>query len=239
MFQRVRRGMTLVELQLAATMIAVVLMLSGTMFYFGLALLRYLYDGFETYSNALAVAKAIHLEGMVANRYGWRQSPAWNSNFFDEAGSIGGSVYGTTGIDTNAWLYLPTLLNPGGGGGYQNDSPQIVFRQPAGNPLVYNDDVFVGIFRDAANGDVWIERANAQNFLGLNPGSDVLIGQGVVSLLFHKRSFNSFNFEVHARGAVVDPLAAGQQYNQIVLRSAVTLRCAPLVTCEPMGADQW
>jgi len=65
-----RNGFTLLELQIASVLLVLILVVTGVIFYFGLASIRYLHDALKVYTSATNAMKVITHEVMQSNCYG-------------------------------------------------------------------------------------------------------------------------------------------------------------------------
>ena len=74
---RRNKGFTLMELQMSAVLMVVILIATGIIFYFSLAAIRYLHDASVVYANATNAMKAITDEVMRSNCYGHTLGPLY------------------------------------------------------------------------------------------------------------------------------------------------------------------
>jgi len=173
----------------------------------------------------LLAMQVISTEVIKSNRYGWlAQSPStligpyvpggpeYNCISFNKYLVLGG-------VDSSSQLYLRQDTNVGTG----NYTPE-----------TYWDDEIVLIFWDSNNNEIRIDRDAGGN-VSNTPGSGWLLASNVDNLEFRRDRFNSVDVAMTIRGDIPDPFGGvtHPQYNEINLRTKVTLRCAPAVTCEP------
>ncbi|MCP4648990.1 MAG: hypothetical protein GY853_02755 [PVC group bacterium] len=232
-----RDGFTLVEVQMAALMVVVVLITTGVIFYFALASVRYVRDAYEVYFNAHMAMKVIRAEVIRSNRYGWDQgNPAWvDGHPWDNE-----PYNQVTGVDATCWSdKLPTLTLAGNVNGPES---AIFLRQeePAiagvggGNPADYEDDAMLVIFQSANNEVRRNYDASGSNPLGTAVGDGDLVATNVTLLEFRKIAFNCVGVRLRVEGDIASPL--GGTYNVVELNTMLTLHCAAAQTSEPWGS---
>ncbi|MFH2137830.1 MAG: hypothetical protein ABII88_04925 [Candidatus Omnitrophota bacterium] len=232
-----KNGFTLVEVQVSALLMVVVLLATGVIFYFALATMRYIQDAYQVYMNAHTAMKVITREVMISNRYGWIDTPTW------VIAPPNGTPYGVGGDDQGCLGFLVPSLTRGGIDPLVDGSPAIYLRQEitanAGALLSeYNDDAMTCISLDAGTNTIWLDTTQASGGGGgAGEGAGVVIANNVTLLEFRKIAFNCVAVRLRVEGTAASPLPAGgdTQYNTLELNTIVTLRCAAARTCEPWG----
>ncbi|MFH1460368.1 MAG: hypothetical protein ABIG64_08400 [Candidatus Omnitrophota bacterium] len=246
-----KKAFTLMELQIASFIMIAVLLVTGVLFYFALASLRYMHDGFEVIYNANMVMKVISQEVMISNCYGSTQGPTQanlvlglnpNEHFY---GNRGYQHRLTTGLSASrAWEALfatPTLQGQNTAWAdtiflrqaLQNKTGFVATGDPENSGNFFEHDAVV-IFRDAATNDVWIDRSSNNNpnnidFVAANPGNGMRIATHIEALEFWPIEFNCVGVRITARGRIPNPLPGQLQYFELVLGRFITLRCAPQI----------
>jgi len=260
--KRKKAGFTLIELQVGAVMMVVVLLAGGVIFYFALNCMRFIQDAYEVYWNAQNAMKIIQQEVMRANRYGWQQEPDWSRDI-NGVNSLYGSGVNAPYIDyPDVWFAMPTL---GGSpsspatnnlASNVNDPVQLYLRQDsqtsslqsaeyagggfAGSAWTYADDEITLLYHTFTEsldgtGELRVERPGINAIAQVMNG--VLVASGVTDLEFRRIAFNALAVELQVTGSMVSPL--GGQYNQIHIYTVVNLRCAPANTCEPWAHSNY
>ncbi|MBU0634572.1 MAG: hypothetical protein KKB82_02655 [Candidatus Omnitrophica bacterium] len=238
-----QKGLTLIELQIGAVIMMVLLVATGVIFYFALNSLRFMQDAFTVYSNAQSAMKAISQEVMKANRYGWVQGPTWSPP--------ANSVYSAGGTDLSAFPDMPTLgteiISSSWWGGYdpvclylrQDEQPD--FLGPAVDPQAddYTDDQITLIQYHSSTGEIRIESAIGP--IAPNQSAGFVVARNVSKLDFRKISFNALMVELEVTGKVLEPVSG--EYTVAKIYTVLNLRCAPADTCEPWAGgptnDNW
>lgn len=235
-----QNGFTLVELQIGAVIMMVLLVATGVIFYFALNSLRFMQDAFMVYSNAQAAMKAISQEVMRANRYGWTQGPSWDPP--------AGSVYGAGGPDQSAFVFMPTLETFEKSSDSTADPICLYLRQdqqphflgPAVDPQAddYDDDqiTLIQYYSGTGLGGGEIRIQEGTGAIAANPVAGFVVARNVTKLDFRKIRFNALMVELEVTGKILEPLS--NEYTVAKVYTVLNLRCAPADTCEPWaGAD--
>ena len=251
---RRKNGFTLIEVQIASVLVAVILVATGVVFHFALASMRYMQDAYEVYWNAHIAMKVISTEVMRANRYGWSQgNPIWLDSVGVPHPVQDMEPYGINMPDNPCVAtLLPTLRDQYNGGTYTNTSSALYLRQErlpltlegniSGNPQDYRDDELVLLYWDDPLGPndeprqlkMQMDRALVAGASPLNlDGTGDIIASNIAFLQFTKIAFNCIGVRLRVEGRIPSPL--GGRMNQIELNTMVTLRCAAAETCEPWG----
>ncbi len=246
-------GLTLIELQIAAILLTVVLVATGVAFYFALGTIRYIQDAFEVHMNAHTAIKVITREVVIANRYGWSPLPSTPATDgpYDPIGSgqpwsefacIANGRYVTLDVgasvfqDAAAIVYLRQDVPPISWLGVGDTTPH----------RYWDDDVTVFYLSQPPGwvaGDPFELRivkfpggATPTNAIGaIANGTGELIATNITNLTFNKHDFNHLGVQVTVQGDIADPLSA-EQYNEITLRTRINLHSAPARASEPIWA---
>ncbi|MBU1088185.1 MAG: hypothetical protein KKD05_11805 [Candidatus Omnitrophica bacterium] len=247
------QGFTLLEVQISAMLMIVVLIATGVIFYFSLASIRYMQDAFDVYTNATTAMNLITNEVIRSNCYGSAQGPGYVA--------VPGSFYGANGYQhvlaggalgasaDSVYVDMPTL----------NDSnAMVVSGFGSGNGLYLRQATQAssssGVAADVA-GDFpshEIVEIYRQWFFGppnkiqlivdrTDPvlGSSIqAIADNVIQFDFKPIAYNCVHVILTLEGKVDDPMAAGVKRHRITLSKLITLRCAPSVAPIP-GVNTW
>jgi hypothetical protein len=240
------QGFTLLEVQISAMLMIVVLIATGVIFYFSLASIRYMHDAFVVYTNATTAMKLITNEVMVANCYGSGKAPlAANPvySFYGPSGYVHAGGGGQEAI--NSYIDMPTLNGSNAlvssGIGWGNNS--LYLRQATQSSTIRGDvaDIagdfpeheIVQIYRDL-DGTGTIQQLVIERELAGTTTTQV-IADNVTQFDFQPIAYNSVHVLLTVDGTVLDPIGGGQRHS-ITLSKQITLRCAPSVTPIPFNA---
>ena len=233
------KGFTLLEVQIAAMLMIVVLIATGVIFYFSLASIRYMHDVFVVYANATTAMKLITNEVMVSNCYGSFQGPS----FINEADSFYGingykheyasGAFGSEAM--NSYISMPTL------GGVNN---VVITGQTMGTGLLLRQATQASSIRgeladvagDFPNHEI-VEIYRQWNFdpewtrlqlvIARTGGADQVVADGVTRFDFEPIAYNAVHVILTVEGTILDPLTAANIRHSITLSKQITLRCAP------------
>jgi hypothetical protein len=242
------QGFTLLEVQISAMLMIVVLIATGVIFYFALASIRYMHDAFTVYTNATTAMKLITDEVMRSNCYGSGQNPGYvpaadsfyGSGGYTQAGGISG-----TSADT-VYNEMPTL---GGSNNTVSSSSAsfgvltgLFLRQARQASFIRGDVASVaGDFPDHEILNIylnWNPMSTAlQLLIDRGSGGAQVIADNVTQFDFTPIAYNSLNVVLTVEGTVLDPIGGGVKHS-LTLSKQITLRCAPSVTPIPDG-DTW
>ncbi|MBU4479369.1 MAG: hypothetical protein KKH34_09850 [Candidatus Omnitrophica bacterium] len=235
MMKKNKKAFTLLELQIASLMMVLVLVATGVIFYYTLAIVRYMHDAFEVFYNANAAIKVFQDEVMVANCYGSRAGggtppyvPAANS------------YYGTNGPAFNAYQWMPTLNGLAAEwtdalflrSAVQTSTERGELSPPAGD---FNNHECVVIYRWTGLGEInTLQVARQTGGAAAAAGGGLIVARHVTDLRFRPIAYNCLAIRVTVTGTVPNPMhdplipaTGGPRVYSITLSKMITLRCAP------------
>ncbi len=250
------KGFTLLEVQISALIMVIVLIASGVIFYFALSSIRYLHDAFAVYTNATTAMKVITNEVMVSNCYGSNNGgPGYVpdvDSFYGAAGyiQVGPAVSGQNAHDS--FVQMPSLggvndrvVTAIGGTGLflrQVTPPSDIRSDRSDSPGDFPWHEEVRIYRQNIGGrpKLVIERFDPNSPGGASTViAPLVLADNVTMFDFEPIAYNMVHVFLTVEGDVIDPdpAAGGAALHSLTLSKAITLRCAPSVTPIPDGVS--
>ncbi|MBU1044660.1 MAG: hypothetical protein KJ915_09735 [Candidatus Omnitrophica bacterium] len=245
---KINRGFTLIEVQISAMLMVVVLVATGVIFYFSLATIRYMQDAFSVYTNASTAMNLITNEVIRSNCYGSWTAPA-------HAQPVG-SFYGANGYQQEL---SPGVFGLDAANSYNADMPTLgdsnamnVCDMTVGTGLFLRQATQASFIRgdlsDVAGdfpshekvqiyGENYFDPEWTRNRLMIdrNDGNPPqAIADNLIQFDFQPIAYNCVHVLLTVEGMVDDPMAGvGVRRHRITLSKQITLRCAPSVTPIP------
>ncbi|MFH1063000.1 MAG: hypothetical protein V1747_08995 [Candidatus Omnitrophota bacterium] len=238
------QGFTLLEVQISAMLMIVVLIATGVIFYFALASIRYMHDAFAVYTNATTAMKLITDEVMRSNCYGSAQGPGAANppfSFYGPGGYIHqGGVSGEEAI--NAYFLMPTLVGSNAlvvsgtswGTGFflrQATQASTIRAEAADVAGDFPAHEIVQIYRQ------WdVSATMLQLVVDREATGAQIIANNVTQFDFQPIAYNAVHVILTVEGTILDPLGGGIRHS-ITLSKQITLRCAPSLPPIPDGVS--